>query len=303
MQPVCLAALLSYPTITFMKKMPFFILPLLCISLVSSAQTTLTDSVPVVPVKKEKIVTVSAAASYIPELNYYGRTDSLKSSALVPSIIINAGKHFSFTPSAIFIQNNQATFEYAAAAVNVTYSFGKQKKGVGGTLYGDKFFYKGESKLVRAAQQGQAGFTLTHYNKIANITLGSSAAFTKDNTDYFTAAVLDHKFRYEKKKNIFLIVPAATANAGTQHFTSSYYKKNNFLFFPTNEQLVTESSKKFYLLSYDFNVSLIYARNRFIAGITPGYTIPQNVLSTNGNTIKADNLFYCNAVVIYKIIK
>jgi hypothetical protein len=286
-----------------MKQISVLFVLLFCTVIICTAQNPVTDSVTVLPVKKEKVITVSAAASYIPELNYYGRTDSLKSSALVPSIIINAGKHFSITPSFIFIQNNQASFEYAASTVNITYTFGKQKNGLGGTIYGDKFFYKGQSQLVRAAQQGQAGFTLTNYNKIANITIGSSAAFAKDNTDYFAVTVLDHKFRYEKKKNVFLFIPAATASAGTQHFTTSYYKKNNFLFFPTNEQLVTENSKKFYLLSYDFNLSIIYARNRFIAGITPGYTIPQNVLATNGSTIKANNLFYCNAVVIYKIIK
>jgi hypothetical protein len=297
------AALFLYPKTTYMKKVPAFLLPFFFMAALCNGQTAVpaTDSLVTIPAKK--IFTVSAAVSYIPELNYFGRTDSLKSSALVPSVIINAGKHFSFTPSLIFIQNKQASFDYAAATVDITYSFGKQKKGIGGTIYADKFFYKGESKLVRAAQQGQAGFTLSHYNKIVNITAGASAAFTKDDPDYFATAGLEHKFRYQKKKNIFLIVPVATANAGTQHFTNSYYKKNNWLILPASEQLVTENSKKFYLLSYDLNLSLIYARNRFIGALTPGYVIPQNVLSANGATINSSNLFYCNAVVIYKLVK
>jgi len=267
-----------------------------------NAQSAATDTT--TTLEKEHTFHVSLATAYSSRLNYYGRTDSLKSSALIPTVVLQVGKNFTVTPSFIFINNNQASFNYAATTINATYSFGKQK-GIAGTVYGDKYFYK-DASLVQSAQQGQAGFTLSYLNKIINVTGGSSAAFSSTNTDLFASATLDHKFKIVKGENIFLIIPTAVANAGTQHFTYSYYKKNNFLFFPTNDQLVTENSKKFTLLSYDVNLSLIYAIKRFIVNLTPGYVLPKNVITVSGNAAaseKASNLFYCNAVLIYKLVK
>lgn len=254
---------------------------------------------------KEKTFHLSVATAYASRLHYYGRTDSLKSSALIPTLIIQAGKQISITPSFIFINNNQASFNYAASTINVTYSFGKQK-GIAGTIYGDKFFYKEASKLVQSVQQGQAGFTLSYLNNIINVSSGASAAFSKSNTDLFATAGLDHQFKKVVGENIFLITPTVTANAGTQNFTTSYYKKNNFLFLPGNEELVTENNKKFALLSYDLNLSMIYAIKRLIFNVTPGYVLPQNIQTVANNpslSEKASNLFYCNAVLIYKIVK
>ena len=296
-----------YPKIPFMKKPPFaiiniFVLQFFCFT-ICKAQAPGTDSVKAKGEDNKFNLTIATA--YASRLHYFGRTDSLKSSALIPTLIIQAGKNFSITPSFIFINNNQASFNYAASAINATYSFGKQK-GVTGTLYADKFFYKGDSKLVQASQQGQTGFSLSYLNKIININTGSSAAFSKGNTDFFASAGLDHQFKIVKDENVFLITPAFVANAGTQNFTSSYYKKTSFLFLPPIEQQVTENSKKFSLLSYDVNLSLIYAIKRFIFNITPGYVLPQNVITVANNpglSEKASNLFYCNAVVAYKIVK
>ena len=299
-----------YPKLTFMKKLkiattPFILLSFFSISICKAqTETPATDSTTITN-DKEKKVRLSVATAFSSRLHYYGRTDSLKSSALIPTIVMQMGKHISITPAFIFINNNQASFNYAASTINATYNFGK-KKGVAGTVYADKFFYKGSSELVRSVQQGQAGFTLGYLNKIVNITGGSGAAFSKSNTDFFAIAQLDHAFKKTKGNNVFLITPSATANAGTQNFTKSYYKKNNFLFFPATEQLVTEDSKQFSLLSYEFDLSLIYAYKRFIVNVTPGYVLPQNIITVANNpslSEKASNLFYCNAVFIYKLVK
>ena len=293
---------LAYPKLTFMKKLKIAVIQLLLLSFFSisicKAQTEATDTT-VAATDKESKFKLSPAIAFSSRLHYYGRTDSLKSSALIPTLVMQLGKHFSITPSFIFINNNQASFNYAASTINATYNFGK-KKGVAGTIYADKFFYKSSSELVRSVQQGQGGFTLGYLNKIVNITGGSSAAFSSSNTDFFALATLDHPFKKVKGNNVFLITPSATANAGTQNFTKSYYKKNNFLFFPTTEELVTENSKQFSLLSYEFNLSLIYAYKRFIVNVTPGYVLPQNIIAQSE---KASNLFYCNAVLIYKLVR
>lgn len=279
-----------------------YVLQLLCLN-ICNAQTIVADSTSVKDEGNKFNLTVATA--FASRLHYFGRTDSLKSSALIPTLIIQAGKNLSITPSFIFINNNQASFNYAASVINATYSFGKQK-GIAGSIYADKFFYKGDSKLVQASQQAQAGFTLSYLNKIVNINTGSSAAFSKSNTDFFATAGVDHQFKIIKGNSIFLITPAFAANAGTQNFTSSYYKKTSFLFLPPNEQLVTESTRKLSLLSYDVNLSLIYAIRFFIFNITPGYVLPQSIITIANNpgaSEKAGNLFYCNALIAYKIFK
>jgi len=265
-----------------------------------SDSTAATDSLST----KEKI-SIYAGAAYASRLHYYGRTDGLKSSAFLPTLIIQAGKHFFVTPSFIFIKNNSTNFEYAATIINAFYSFGK-KKGVAGSITADKFFYKEQSKLAQAVQWGQAGFTLSYLNKIININSGASAAFSKDNTDFFANAGVDHQFKFVKKQHVFLIKPSVVANAGTQNFTRSYYKNNGFSFLPPSQQMVIETSKKFNLLSYDITVAATYVIKRFIVSVTPGYVLPQNaiiVLNNPSLSENAKNLFFCNAVVVYRLTK
>ena len=275
---------------------------LLFFSLNAVAQNNLTDSNATDTKAK---ISIYAAAAYATPLHYYGRTDSLKSSAFLPTLIIQAGKHFSVTPSVIFTKNTSTNFDYAATVVNATYTFG-ELKGIAGSIFGDKFFYKDNSTLVRSVQQGQAGFSIGHLNKILNVTTGASAAFSKANTDYFANAILDHQFKIVKGENIFLVKPSVTANAGTQNFTRSYYKNSGFPVLPPSQQLVTESSKRFAILSYDVNLAATYAVKRFILSVTPGYVLPQNIITDPNNSSlseNAKNLFFCNAVVVYRITK
>ncbi len=275
---------------------------MLFFSSTACAQNNVADSSTEVTNSK---ISIYAAAAYATPLHYYGRTDSLKSSAFLPTLIIQAGKHFSVTPSVIFTKNTSTNFDYAATVINATYTFGEQK-GIVGSVFGDKFFYKDNSTLVRSIQQGQAGFTIGHLNKILNVTAGASAAFSKANTDYFANAVLDHQFKIIKGENVFLIKPSVTANAGTQNFTRSYYKNSGFPILPPSQQLVTESSKRFTLLSYDVNLAATYAIKRFILSVTPGYVLPQNIITDPNNpslSENAKNLFFCNAVVVYRITK
>jgi hypothetical protein len=283
----------------------FFTIQFLSV-LICNAQTVIADSTVVTDsvTKKEKI-SLYIGAAYSTPLHYYGRTDSLKSSAFLPIVFIQLGKHFSITPSVIFIKNSATNFDYAASIINASYSFGK-KKGIAGSISADKFFYKNQSKLVRSAQLGQAGFTLAHLNRIVNINIGASAAFSKASPDFFANAGLDHQFKFVKKKNVFLIKPAVVANAGTQNFTNSYYKNSGSILFPGSQQLVTETSKKFSLLSYEVKLDAIYAIKRFIVSITPGYVLPQNIITVPNNpslSENAKNLFFCNAVVVYRITR
>ena len=138
--------------------------------------------------------------------------------------------------------------------------------------------------------------TLTWLNKVLNVTGGADAKFS-DKTDFGITAGLDHIFRYQiNDKSVLVIDPSAYINAGTQQFTKSYLKRTSgFLFFPGNEQLVTESAQKFNILSYEFSAPVIFATGKLQLLFTPAYVIPQNLLIVEGRpelSEKGEKMFY-----------
>lgn len=265
---------------------------------VAQNSTPVTDAVK--PVKTK--ATIFAGVSFIPNLHYFGRTDSLKSSALTPSILIqfdSSGLYLS--GAAVLLNNSSQSLQYAATVTEAGYKFGK-KKGITGSIYANKFFYQSK-ELVQSALHEQAGLNLSYLNKIVNINSTAVAAFS-GNTDFFASAGLDHAFKISKGKSVFVITPTVVANAGTQNFTHTYYKKNNFLIVPVADQQVTENSRQFNMLSYEMSVPAVWAINHFFIVATPGYVMPQNIITVSGRpdiSERAGNLFYTNITLLYSL--
>ena len=240
--------------------------------------------------------------SYASKLHFFGRTDSLKSSAFVPSITAKFSNGLYVSGSFIFVNNADASFKYTAAITEAGYRFGKNE-GLAGSIYADKFFYSANSSLVQSVQTGQAGFSLSHLNNILDVNTGGSAVFS-DKTDFFVNGGIDHLFRIETGSSVFLIVPTATINAGTQNFTSTYLKKRSVLFFPVADESVTTNDQKFQVLSYELSMPITYVHNKFAISFTPGYVIPQNVIKVANRpdlANNAKNLFYANVGVSYTL--
>lgn len=245
--------------------------------------------------------TIFTGLVYVPRLHYYGRSDSLKSGALIPTLLIQFDSSgFYLSGSTVFINNNTQPFTYGAAITEAGYKFGKRQNGVGGSIYADKFFYK-TKYLVQSSLKWQAGLNLAYYNKIMNISGAGLAAFS-GMTDIFSTITLDHSFKTKKGRSVFLFTPTAAANAGTQHFTYNYYKRNNLLFVPVANQQATKSSSRFNILSYEFSMPVIWARKNLFVIATPGYVIPQNIIKVESRpdlSERAENLFYTNLTLLY----
>ncbi len=277
---------------------PFTILSalLLCLDCASVSQAQSETETP-----KKTVATVISGLSYSPKLHYYGRTDELKSSALMPTVLVQFDSlGLYLTGSTVFTTNAVQPLSYAATVTEIGYKFGK-KQGIAGSIYGDKFFYQNKT-LVQSALQGQVGLNLSHLNKIANINLTSIAAFS-DKTDFFASAGLEHPFVMKTGKSVFVVTPTAVANAGTQSFTSTYFKNNKFLGIPISNQSSTQTTQVFNLLSYEFSMPVVWVFNNIFLVATPGYVMPQNVVSTSGNTEvvsrNGTNLFYVNLSLLY----
>lgn len=253
-----------------------------------------------VSAKKEK-TTFTTALDFYSNLHYFGRTDILRSTAWVPNVFLQFGNGIFLNSSLIFVNSSGQALKYTAATLGGGYKWGNPAKvhTLTGSVYAAKFFYS-NSLLVQSSQEGQAGIALSYRNKIANINGGSSIAFG-DQTDFFTIIGLDHLFKYNSKngKNIFAFIPTFNVNAGTQNFTNTYYKRGSI---PFTDTLVTETSKRFNVLSLELNVPLVYIHNKFAFTLTPGVVFPQNVIKVEGRPDLSENastLGYANFGVSY----
>lgn len=243
----------------------------LLICLLSYAQSTESEQ------KKETQFKIGV--NYNSNLNYYGRTDSLRSSGFFPLAELWFNEGFYINAAPIFVNNRISSFEYAGTVASAGYQFNTNDKWLG-NLYFLKPFYRESSELVQSALKAQTGMTLTWMNKVINITGGADVKFS-DKTDFGAMASVDHVFRSQlTDKSVLVIDPTAALNAGTQQFTKSYLKKTTGSFlFPGNEQLITESAQRFSILSYEFSMPVIYANGKFQLLITPAYVIPQNLVT------------------------
>ena len=235
------------------------------------------------------------SANYNTGLNYYGRVDSLHSSGFFPLAELWFNESFYINAAPVFVNNAASSFQYAGTIASVGYQFKSNDKWLG-NIYLVKPFYQESSELVQSALKAQTGMTLTCLNKILNVTGGADVKFS-DKTDYGVTVGLDHIFRYQvNDKSVLVIDPSVYINAGTQQFTKSYLKRTSgFLFFPGNEQVVTESAQKFNILSYEFSAPVIFATGKLQLLITPAYVIPQNLLIVEGRpdlSERGKNMFY-----------
>jgi hypothetical protein len=231
----------------------------------------------------------NASINYQSNLNYFGRTDSLKSSGLFPIISYKLKNGLYAQGTAVFVQNSATPFNYTGASMELGYYF-PEKKHFEGNIFASKFFYQDKSVLVQSALQAQTGINLTYKNKIMNVNVGGDFKFS-DRTDVGATAGVDHLFVKKInawKASAIAIMPSATVNAGTQNFTNTYIDKENVLGLPVTRQR-TEKVEQFNVLSYEFSAPLVLVAGKFNAYVVPSCVMPQNLIS---DIEKGSNLFY-----------
>jgi hypothetical protein len=257
-----------------MKKIKAFIPFLLfCLSVV--AQDSLKQS-----------TQLKFSVNYNTHLNYYGRTDSLKSSGFFPLAELWFNESFYINAAPVFVNNSAVSMDYAGTVASAGFLLKSGNKWLA-NLYVVKPFYEESSKLVQSALKAQTGFTVTRLNKAINVTIGADAKFS-DKTDFGAQAGLDHIVRINLADNSIIVIdPSVYVHAGTQQFSKSYYEKTGFLIFPGFE-LVSEDVKKFSVLSYELSLPVIWAKGKCQLLFTPAYVMPQNLIGIE----RGSNMFY-----------
>ncbi len=219
--------------------------------------------------------------NYNSNLNYFGRTDSLRSSGFFPMAEVWFTPEFYINAAPVFINNPLQHFEYAGTVVTAGYQFNSNDKWLG-NIYALKPLYKERTELVQASLKAQTGVLLTYVNPVLNINVGGDLKFSEQ-TDIGATAGIDHIIRFQLEEGkVLAIDPSAYVYAGTQQFSKTHYKKNNFLFLPGNEERITETSSRFNVLAYEFSVPVIFATKKLELVATPSYIIPKNLIEVEG---------------------
>jgi hypothetical protein len=239
--------------------------------------------------------------NYNTGLNYYGRTDSLKSTGVFPMAELWLSKDIYINAAPVFVNNAVQSMSYAGTVTSIGYLHTTDKWIT--NLYLLKPFYKQSSELVQSALKAQTGLSLSRLNKIVNISVGGDLKYS-DKIDFGATAGLDHLVKKQLKDNSVLVIdPSFYAYAGTQNFTNTYYKKKNgFLLFPGSTEQVNESVTQFNILAYEFSVPVVYVKGKWMALATPSYILPQNLVTIAGRpdlSERGQNMFYATLGLKY----
>jgi len=226
-------------------------------------------------------------------LNYFGRVDSLHSSAVIPFIGVSFKNGLYLNANVVFIHNKLQS-EYAATLVEGGYNFRNRKNSWAGNISTTRFFYQDNTDLLQSAVKQSITASVTQLNKIVNITLGGDVKFS-DQADPGLQAGLDHIIRWTKvfHKGVIVLDPSAYVYAGTQHFTQSYLQQKNFLFLPAGQEALTKEGRQFSVLSYELSLPVVFAYKKFAFILSPAYVLPQHLLTAG----EAQDLFYTTATV------
>jgi hypothetical protein len=234
-------------------------------------------------------------------LNYYGRTDSLKSTGVFPLAELWFTKDIYVNAAPVFVNNAVQSMEYAGTVTSVGYLHTTDKWI--SNLYLLKPFYKQSSQLVQSALKAQTGASFSRLNKILNVTIGGDLKFS-DKVDLGTTAGLDHLIKKQfEDKSVLVIDPSFYAYAGTQNFTNTYNKKKSgFLVFPGGTEQVNQSVTQFNVLAYEFSVPVVYVKGKWMALVTPSYILPQNLITVANRpdlSERGENMFYSTVGLKY----
>lgn len=248
-------------------------------------------------VKKDE-VSFKIGVFYNSNLNYYGRTDSLRSSGVFPVAELWLNKNFYISAAPVFVNNAVSSFEYAGTVTSIGYSTKSKNEKSLSNIFLTIPIYQDNSQLVQSALKAQLNSNFSWLNKWININAGGDIKYS-DKLDFGVNAGLDHLFRYEIKRDIVLAFdPSAYIYAGTQRFTNSYYKKSSFLFFPGTEQEITEEVNKLNILSYEFSMPVVLGNSKWQLILNPAYVLPQNLITVKNRpdlSERGTNMFYITA--------
>ena len=255
------------------------------------------------------------SVSYLNNSVYNGRKDSVLTPYITPTLgyydksgfFINGSLSYLARSGSnrIDLYNIEAGYDFSAGDFD-------------GGLSANKSFYNSSSTNVKAEVTGSVMATAAYNFSFIRPHIEGGVNFGKK-PDYFVALGLEHTFYAASDR--LQVTPSFVANASTQNYYGSYYKKRKFAGKRKNANGVTvevqadvQDASKFKFLDYEFNLPIEYNLHKFTFSITPAYAIPVNpavvtvqVIPSIGPvpapkifTEKIENTFYCSFEIGFK---
>ncbi len=249
-----------------------------------------------------KKVQLKLSANYNSGLNYYGRTDSLKSSSFFPLAEFWLNSKFYINAAPVFINNKIQSFEYAGTITSIGFQHMTDHWITSINVL--KPFYKETTTLPSSVLKLQTSSSLTWLNKVANLTAGIEGRLS-ERMDLGITTGIDKSFLIPVKNNSFLLInPSVYAYAGTRQFSKSYSKRKSGLIpgLGGQQERVTENYNELVILSYECSLPLIFMKDKIMVMVTPSYVIPQNLIKDASNPSlneMGENNFYTSIGVKY----
>lgn len=217
---------------------------------------------------------------YNSNLNYYGRTDSLQSAATFLQLELWLTKGFYVSATPILVHNRVQRATYAGTTATVGYQHLTERWLT--NAYVLKPFYRDGTDLAQSVLKLGSGATVSHLNKIVNITVGGDLRWS-NNLEVGATAGLDHLVRVSAGKGTVLVIdPSLYAYAGTQRIIGGKSRKGRGSLPAPPDARQTEERTRFALLAYEAALPLIFVRGKALLMATPSYIAPQNLVQVPG---------------------
>ncbi|HEX4876441.1 MAG TPA: hypothetical protein VFV31_07185 [Chitinophagaceae bacterium] len=231
-------------------------------------------------VSNTKSVQFKIGTYYVNNLHYFGRTDSLRSSAFFPLAEVWVKQRFYINAAPVFVYNSIAGAQYAGSVVTTGYYFRNTKWA--GNSFISKPVYKNNSQLVQSALKWQVSSSFSRLSKLINVTMGADLKFSNQ-ADYGAIVGVDHLFRRQISDNAILVInPTANMNMGTQNFFQIAEKQPGLIGAIGSQQQTSEQVSRFAVLSYELSSPVIFARGKMQLILIPAFVLPQNVITVSG---------------------
>jgi hypothetical protein len=237
----------------------------------------------------EKTSYFKASGSYLTNSAYFGRTDSLATPYLTPSISY-------FNKTGLYVTASISYLASAAESRVDLYSFDlgydvDLGDHFSGSIYGNKSFYNQSSTAIKSDIKGSMGTYISYDFNFLQLVAGADVTFASK-ADIGLNAGLAHAFSFGEDKHLFTITPTAMANMSTLHFYEGYTsrkigKKARKLIpnLVSSTSVTTVNNNQFTLLDYECSLPLTYGSKKVELFFIPTIAIPQNPIYTTTTTV------------------
>ncbi|MFI5161281.1 MAG: hypothetical protein ACHQHN_08385 [Sphingobacteriales bacterium] len=280
------------------------------------SQTAAVDTIGDKLLKAEKKASIKFGVNYLSNSVYLGRADTVKTPIIEPSIKYTFKNGIYVSGNLEYIPN-RITNRLDAGSVAAGYEFDITEDLNGGASF-TKMFYNATSTQIGSSIGSTINVNLDY--DIADIITPSVSIdynLLKQGfgSDIMINAGIAHDFAWEGifgDKDILIISPTATLNAGTQNFYDAYFTLKKYKLTKkaqakdaAAEKLIRKRDaqlSQFEMLDYEFSVPIEYKAGPVIFSLTPTYALAENALPpriANG-LVNSSGLFYVEAGVSVK---